>query len=280
MIRKVPLLLLSCVVVGLLSTSCSKDMRKFRKYSTKGDIAQKDSAAFFFYERGTYDKAGFLFEELLPIYGGRPRAEEVLYHLAYSKYKQKSYLLAAYHFEQYSKQYPKSARAEECLYMVAYCYYTQSDPFYLDQSSTRKAIDQFQYYLVNFPESERKADADSYLSELRERLAKKTLEQAYLYYNTEQFKGGVTAFEVFIQEYPDSRYREEAEFMIFKCTVSLADRSTERRKKNRYLDALDHYQNFVDRYPDSTYLKDAETIFAKAKKSLEKILEDEDDTNS
>ncbi|MEM6767153.1 MAG: outer membrane protein assembly factor BamD [Bacteroidota bacterium] len=280
MMRKVPLLLLSCVLVGLLSVSCSKETRKFRKYSTKGDISQKDSAAFYFYNKGDYDKSGFLMEELLPIYGGRPRAEEVLYHLAYSKYKQKRYLLAAYHFEQYAKQYANSPRSEECLYMVAYCYYTQSDPYYLDQGSTRKAIDQFQYYLVNFPESDRREDANGYLSELRERLANKTLEQAYLYFNTEQYKAAVTAFEVFMQEYPDSRYREEAEFMMFKSTVSLADASTERRKKNRYLDALDFYQNFIDRYPESGYIKEAEGIFGKAKKSLEKILEREEDANS
>jgi len=45
-------------------SSCSKETRKYRKYSLKGSVAEKDSAAFFFYEQEDYEKAAFLFEEI------------------------------------------------------------------------------------------------------------------------------------------------------------------------------------------------------------------------
>lgn len=261
--------------------SCSKKVRKYKKYQVKGSVAQRDSAAFFFYERGDYDRAGYLFEELLPLYTGGGRRKQILYNLAQSKYKQRAqYLLAAYYFDQYTKQYPNDELAEEAAFLEAYCYYRESDPYYLDQSSTRKAIDEFQYFVVTYPVSERVPEANDLIRELRERLAKKEFEHARLYFKISNHLAAVKAFEVFLQDFPDSRYREESYFMLIKSSLELADVSTIRRQKNRYLDAIDHYQQFLELFPQSAYLKEAESLYAKARKGLEKVLEQTGETNT
>ncbi len=263
-----------CALILVISIGCSKDYRKYRKYSTKGTIPERDSAAFFFYEKEDYEKAGFLLEELLGLYRGNPRAEEILYHLAYTKFKQRNYLLSSYYFEQYANNYPNNARSEECAFQAAYGYYLQSAPYYLDQSPTKQALEKFQLFVVSYPASERNEKANTLIKELRERLAKKEYEQANLYYKIESYKAAVTAFEAFLSDYPDSRFREEATYMLFKSAVSFADISTERRKKNRYLDALDLYKEFVDLYPESSLLREAENIYVKLRKTLEKLEED------
>ena len=273
--QKLELKLIIAVILLAFFSGCSKEYKKNLQWSRKGSTAQKDSAAFFFYERGDYDKAAYLFEELQNAYRGQPRGKEVLYHYAYSKYNAGFYTLAAYYFEQYTKLYPNDEKAAECMFQVGYCYYLESAPHYLDQASTLKAIAQFQLFLNTFPRHEQTEKCNELMTELRERLAKKAFENANLYYKIENYRAAVTAFEVMVQEYPDSRYREEAQYLRFKAAVELADVSTSRKKKNRYLDAIEIYEEFVDRYPSSVFLKDAENTFGKAKKNLGKIMAEE-----
>lgn len=259
-------------------TSCSKEYKKYSQWSRKGTVSQKDSAAFYFYKKGDYEKAAFLFEDLRGTYRGSDRAKTVLYHYAYAKYNGAYYIIAAHYFEQYVQLYPGDALAEECNFMIAYCYYLESDPSYLDQGFTTKAINQFQLFINAYPFSDKVAQSNELMTSLRERLAKKEYETADLYFSVENYKAAVTAFEVFVQEYPDSRYREQAQLMLVKSAVLLAEVSIDRKKKNRYLDAIEWYERFVDKYPNSAYLKEAEGLYVKAKKDLGKILASENES--
>ncbi|MDW3645890.1 MAG: outer membrane protein assembly factor BamD [Bacteroidia bacterium] len=260
------------LLIALMTVGCGKEYKKFSKWSRKGTVAQKDSAAFYFYERKDYDKASFLLEELQTAYRGQPRAKEVLYAYAYSKYGSGYYTTAAFNFEQYSKLYPNDPLAPECMYMVGYCAYLESAPYYLDQAATLKAISQFQLFINNYPVDERSEKANTLMTELRERLAKKAFENANVYFKIQNFRAATKAFEVMIQEFPDSRYREEAQYLWFKSAADLADNSIFSKKKNRYLDALDLYERFIDKYPNSVFVKDAEAAFVKAKKGYGKVL--------
>ncbi|MEL6676384.1 MAG: outer membrane protein assembly factor BamD [Bacteroidota bacterium] len=259
-------------VVLMAGMACSADYKKYTAWSRKGTIAEKDSAAYYFYNREDYEKAAFIFEELQGAYRGQPRAKEVLLRYAYCKYNVGFYVVSAYQFEQYAKQYPNDERTPEALFQVAYCYYLESAPHYLDQSFTIKAINQFQLFINRFPFDKRVDQCSELMTELRERLARKAFENANLYFKVENYKAALTAFEAMTQDYPDSRYREEAEFLHVKSAVLLAGVSTERRKKNRYLDAIEFYEKFVDKYPSSVHLKEAEGLYLKAKKNLGKIL--------
>lgn len=264
------------LLIGLfVFSSCSKEYSKYNQWSRKGTLSQKDSAAFYFYERGDYEKASYLFEELQGAYRGDRRAQTILYHYAYAKYEVGLYVVSAYYFENYTQLYPSSDKTPECLFMVAYSYFLESAPYYLDQEYTLKAIQQFQLFINTYPYSEKVDEANRLMTELRERLARKEFENARLYYDIANYKAAVTALNVMIQEYPDSRYREEAQYLRFKSAVYLADVSTYRRKKNRYLDAIDLYEEFVDRYPGSVYIREAEGVYAKAKKELGEILAEE-----
>lgn len=265
------------LMIGLMA--CNKDLKKHVQYSRKGTIAEKDSAAMFFYtERKDYDKAGFLFEELRNAYRGQDRGKDMLYYFADCKYQTSFYILAAYYFEQYAQQYPNDPRTEECVFKVGYCYYLQAAPYYLDQDFTRKTLAQLQLFINAYPFSDKVDEANKLMTEMRERLAQKDFEAAKLYYNISYYTSAITALEVFSQEFPDSRYREEAEFLQFKSAVLLADQSTDRRKKNRYLDALELYEKFVDKYANSVFLKEAENLYIKAKKSLGKTEADSVDS--
>ncbi|MFK7971477.1 MAG: outer membrane protein assembly factor BamD [Bacteroidia bacterium] len=264
------LILLLGLAILMVFSACSKELRTYNTYARKGTIAQRDSAAFYFYEKESYEKAAFLFEDLMRLGRGGSRGPEYLYHFAYSKYKQGLFVSSSFYFDQFTKQYPNHPKTEECAYMVAFCYYQQADPHYLDQSYTNKALEQFQVFVNLYPASSKIEEANAIMQDMREKLAHKDFEQAKLYYKIENYKAAVEAFRVFIRTYPDSRYREESTFMMFKSAVKLADVSTERRMKNRYLDAVEFYNKFTARYPNSAYLKEAEGLYDKAQRFLQK----------
>lgn len=270
--NKLQILLVGIGMVAL-TAACTAEKKQMKNYALKGTVDQKDSAVTYYFENEDYQRASFILEEIMPRFRGQPHYEELMYLYAESKFKTKDYLVASHYYEQYTSLFPSNERAEECAFKHAYCFYLLSAPWYLDQSNTLKAIDKFQYFLVTYPASEKVKEADEIIVSLREQLARKSFEQASLYFKREMYKASVTAFENSMLEFPDSKYQEESNFMLFKSRVFLADNSTERRKRNRYLDAIDSYQKFVDKYPKSEFIKEAETLFVKTKKNLAKYSE-------
>lgn len=262
------------LLAGLLA-SCSPELKKYNQYSRKGTLSEKDSAAFYFFEQGDCDKASYLLEELQGAYRGQPRAKDVLFTYCQAKYNCGFYIISAYYYEQFSKLYPNEPRTPEATFMVGYCYFLESAPYYRDQEFTNKAIQQFQLFINSYPFHERVQEATELIIQMRERLAEKDFETANLYFTLENFKAAVTSYEVFVSEFPDSRYREEAEYMHFESAYYLANISIASKKKNRFLDAIDYFEAFSDKYPNSVYLKDGEKLYAKAKEALGKIRAEE-----
>ncbi len=273
--RKTLVIFIVLISAIVLLSSCGTE-GKLRKqmnvYVKKGTVEEKDTAAYYFYNNESYEKASFMFEELMSLRRGDQRSSDYLYHFAYCKFNQKLFISASYYFQQYTQQYPSGEKYEESAFMVAYCYYLQSDPHFLDQEYTKKAINQFQVFVNIFPSSEKVKEANEIMAELRERLAKKSFEQAKLYLKIQNSKAAVEAFRNLIRQYPDSRYREEAQFLLVQAAVELAEVSIISKRKNRYLDAIDFYQNFIDRYPNSTFGKDAENLYQKAQRGLGKMV--------
>ncbi len=269
--RKLIVFGLIVLIASAFLASCSGELKTYNRYVKKGTIQQRDSAAFFFYNRGNYEKAAFLFEELMSLSRGDTSAESYLYHYAYCKYNQHFFVSASYYFEQLTRQFPSSDKAEECAFMIGYCYYQQSDPYYLDQSFTDKALSQFQVFINLYPGSAKIKEANELMTDMREKQAHKSFEQSKLYLKVSNYKAAVEAFQVTMAEYPDSRYREEAQFLLIKAAVQLADNSVISKRKNRYLDALDYYTAFIDKYPNSVFIKEAENLYDRAKRNLGKI---------
>jgi outer membrane protein assembly factor BamD len=270
MLKRLPifqLLLIINLVVLIVLSGCSKS----GKLSRSKDLADREKAAMILYAKKDYERASFIIEELLSVFKGTPKAEDMLYLYAHCKFNLKDYLTAAYYFNDFSSQYPLSSRAEECQFMYALCFYQDSDPWYLDQSSSRRSIESIQLYLKANPGTKRVDSCNLIINEMREKLAKKSFEQANLYHKIGHHKSAIEAFRQTMEEYPDSKYREESQYRQFLSSYQYAEISVPEKQKNRYLEAMAYYRKFADKYPLSRYLREAEVYYTKAVKSLEKI---------
>ena len=149
--KKFTNILIGVLIIAFLS-SCSE----YNKLLKSSDYNKKYDAAIAYYEKKEYTKALALLEELVSVYRGTNKAEKIMYYYAYATYAVHDYLLAGYHFNNFVRTFPASDKAEECSFMYAYCYYLESPRYSLDQTDTKNAIKELQYFINKYPDSQKK----------------------------------------------------------------------------------------------------------------------------
>lgn len=254
------IVLIAFVAVSIYSCS------KFDKLVKSSDFELKYTKALEYYNHGNYSNAMTLLEELIPVYKGTERAEEVYYYYSYCNYNQGDYGLAAYHFKTYARTWPFSKHAEECAYLNAYCYYLNSPKYSLDQSDTKNAIQEMQAFLDTYPESKRVDSCNLIIDELRVKLEKKAYANAKQYYYLEDWKAAITECSNFIKDFQDSKSLDEMHYMVVRSYYLLALNSTDTKKQERLDKAIENYLKFVDLYPQSKYLREMESIYGSCQK--------------
>ena len=87
----------SIIIIAFFFGSCGQ----YNKLLKSSDYELKLQKAGEYYKKGNYVKALQLYEELIPIFKGTAKAEEVYYYYTYCNYYQGDYLLSQYHFKNY-----------------------------------------------------------------------------------------------------------------------------------------------------------------------------------
>jgi outer membrane protein assembly factor BamD len=128
------------------------------------------------YNKGAYFKAIPVFEELMGLYKGSQTTEEIYYYYCMAQFKQGNYILSAYHFKNYVQQHPFSQYTEECLYMYAESYDKQSPKSHLDQTETYNAIEAYQVFINQYPETERLDYCNKKIDELQVEIRNQSFE--------------------------------------------------------------------------------------------------------
>ena len=123
--------------------SCSP----YQKALKSDDVAVKSEVANAMYDKGKYDKAIRLYEQIAPVYKGKPNAERMFYLYSKSLYNTNQFYLAGYQFENFVATYPRSEKREEATFLAAECFYKLSPAYSLDQTDTQKALDKMQRFI-------------------------------------------------------------------------------------------------------------------------------------
>jgi outer membrane protein assembly factor BamD len=209
-----------------------------------------------YYDAGEYNKAYPIFDELISLYRGTHKAQEVYFYYAHTLYLQKNYILAGYHFKNFYKTFPQNEQADEAAYLTSYCYYLEAPKHSLDQAYTFKAINEIQLYINTHPNSDKLEDCNTYMEELRSKLELKSYEIAYQYFKTRQYKAAMTAFTTTVSEYPDTPYREDALYYKTVSAFKLANNSLESLQNERFTEAKTALNDFEEAFPNSERLED------------------------
>jgi outer membrane protein assembly factor BamD len=245
------------IVILIVTGSCSG----YEKLLKSSDYKLKYEKAFEYYYEEDYSKAMNLFEQLMPVYRGTQQADSVNFYHAMCNYKMGDYLLAGHHFKNFATIYGNSPFAEDAEFLHAYCHYKNSPRPTLDQESSFKAIEAFQLFMIQYPNSDRQDEAIKIIRELQNKLVEKSYLSARLYYDLGDYKASIIALNNSLIEYPDTKFREEIKYLILKSHFLLAENSVESKKRERFQETLDEYYSFVAEFPESEHIREVRKIY-------------------
>ncbi len=246
----------------VLISACSG----YEKLLKSSDYRLKYRAAIDYYNAGEYARAAGLLEQITPVFKATTRADTVQYYLAYSYFYQKDYILASHYFSNFSVNFPNSEFVEDADYMNGYCEYRLSPKPSLDQGHTYKAINAFELFQLKYPLSDRIPEVVELVAEMEDKLVNKSYMNAKLYFDLGDYKAAIIALQNSLNEYPDTRHREEIMFLILKSRYLLADNSVISKRKERFQDTVDEYYSFIGEFPDSKYRNEADDMYEFAKR--------------
>lgn len=253
-------------LTALLFVSCSS----FEKILKSTDYEYKYKKALEYYAKKDHYRYLTLFEQLSPIYKGTYRSDTIEYYIAEGNFYQGDYLLASHDFDVFRKTFQRSSFTEDAEFMYGYCYYKSSPRPDLDQESTKAAIEAFMDFLRRYPNSPRRDEVNKLLDELKNKLVEKSYLSSKLYYNIGDYKAAIVALKNSINDYPDSKHREEQMFLILKSSFLLADNSVALKQRERFQSTVDEYYSFVAEFPESKYMNDAKKMYEKSMKVISK----------
>ena len=228
----------------------------------------KYEAGLNYYNKKDYYRASVLFEQILPIVRGLPEGEKVQFFLAYCQFYDKLFLLSSEQFKTFYETYGRSSLAEEARFMHAFSLFQSSPNPNLDQSSSIEAMAAMQQFINRFPESKFRDRAVEVIVTTQLKLEKKGFENARQYYKMKYYTAAIVALNNFKQNFPDSKFIEEAYYLVILSEYKLAQQSIPSKQSDRYKAVVEHYQEFLDRYPESSFLREAEKLYAE---SLDKV---------
>lgn len=233
----------------------------YEKLLKSSDSNLKYTKAFEYYNKGDYTRAGAILEQIAPVFRGTTKADSVYFFLSMSYFKQNDFILAGHSFKTFADTYGNSQFAEEATFYIAYCYYLSSPRPELDQTDTHQAIQSFRLFMIRYPNSKRIADCERMIAEMRDKLVEKSYISAKLYFDLKDYKASIVALNNSLNQYPESKYREDILYLILRSNYLLAVNSIANKQKERYQSTVDEYYSFVTEFPESKYRKEADKIY-------------------
>lgn len=263
------------VFIALLTLASCGEYHKVLKGT---DDSAKYDLAVSLYEKGKetdknryFTKSLRLQEQIINKYRGKPQGQKLSFLYADTYYQLGDNFIAAYQFERFTTAYPESEKAGEAMFKSARSYYEVSPRYSLDQTDTKKGIEELQEYLNAYPEGKYYEEANQLVSELQLKLEKKAYEIAKQYHHTLSYKAAIDAMENFILDYPGSPFREKAFYYKFESAYLLAINSYKYLMEERLKEAKELYDDYMKEYPQGEFVEQATTYLEDIETRLEKL---------
>lgn len=239
MLKKLKILLLILCIVVLTNCSSSVDTSKF-------SVDEYFNYAMQLYNEEDYEAAIQEFQNFLLQYSGSAYNDDAQFYYAMTYFKRGQYLLSAYEFSKLIRNIPASPFVSEAQFMLAECYYQLAPPYQLEQSYTKKAIEEFQVFIDFFPADKRVEEAEKKIKELTERLAEKEYQSGLIYEKMEYERAAIKYYAFVADTYHDTKF----------APISLYRKIQLEIKKGMKIEAIADINTFLNRYPNNEYVND------------------------
>jgi outer membrane protein assembly factor BamD len=206
------------------------------------------------FEKKHWDDAVVELQKLIFSYPGAVFIDSAQYLLGMAYFNQEEYFLAIGEFSKLLSSYPTSQLSDDAAFMVAASDFEMSPRSELDPTHTQSATDELKNFLDDYPETDRREDAEELLNKCRAKLAKKAYKTGYLYYKMKHYASALIYLRQVLNDYHDTEWAGQAQFQIAEVFY----------KQKKYDQAKEEYQKFLENFPEDKLAK-------KAKKRLKEL---------
>ena len=186
-------------VLSLLILSCAGS-------KTDGEVTMQDTfmSGLENLENEKYLQAQSDFKHVVIRGTGSDLGDDAQYYLGEAYYRNEEYLLAVAEYEKLTRRMGFSPFVEDARFKICEAYRIESPKYYHDQEYTEKALERYQEFLDDFPNSTFIDDVVVSIEILREKLGKKVYETGILYMKMEEFESAKMTFQRVIDLYYDT----------------------------------------------------------------------------
>jgi outer membrane protein assembly factor BamD len=196
------------------------------------------------YEKKDYTRAIQLFDQLRESYKGKDSLEPVYYYTAYCHFGLGDYEFASLFFKDYTENFTRNKRLVECAYMAIYSDFLSIGSYELDQSETKEVIGALQTFINYYPLSSYVAKCNEHIDVLTKKLQQKEFDWVLMYLKQEQYRAAVVSARNTLRTFPDIEQKEELEFITVKAQYLYAVNSIERKRLERFKEALENCREY------------------------------------
>lgn len=203
-----------------------------------------------FYEKGKYVRAKEIFENVLIRGRHTDLGDDAQFYLAQSYFRNKEYLMAISEYERLVRQMSYSPYVEESRFRICESYASLSPEYYHDQAYTVRAIERFQEFIEDYPNSEYREQSVESIRTLRAKMAEKLYESAILYVKMEEYASAILYLEQLLESYYDTEIADHARVKMVQAYVQAGEKD----------EAVSFLNENETRFSDDTLLKEARGI--------------------
>ena len=209
-------------------------------------------------ENEKYLQAQLDFKNVIIRGTGTELGDDAQYFLGEAYFKNEEYLLAIAEYEKLTRKMGFSPFVEDARFKICEAYSIESPKYYHDQEYTRKALDRYQEFLDDYPNSKLLDDVLASIRILREKLARKYFENGKLYLKIKKFKSAMYYFDIVISDYYDTKYSDKAKISYIFAYILMKD----------YDSAVGYFNKNKTSFRSPNSLKEAEEILNEYKNGI------------
>lgn len=155
-----------------------------------------------------------------------------------------NYILAVSAYRDFLTLFPSHPKSDYAQFQVAEGFFKQRNGADRDQTSTARALEEFQRLLELYPASAQIETARQRIVVCRQSLARAEFLAGYFYQRTRSApRSAIFRYQGILDDYPDYQHLDEVLFRMGECLV----------KVGRAGEAPPHLSRVIDEYPNSSF---------------------------
>jgi outer membrane protein assembly factor BamD len=238
------------ILVLTLAAGCSSDSSIKRPPETNFSEGQQ------LYSKGKYEEAVAKWKKVKESYSSPILTTAAELMIADAQFNDKNYIEAAASYEDFHKLHPDNPKAPYAFYKMGLSHYKQFTKIDTDQTPLKSAIDVFESFLKEYPDSELAGKVRENLKQCRVKQSEYEIYVGRFYYRTDKYPSAIGRLNNELEKFPDSPANDKALYYLGRAYMETGDMEK----------AKETFERLVKNYKSGEYAEKAVKLLAETSK--------------